>query len=139
MIPPALKFGATEFFNPTVHERPAKDVLVEMTDGGFDYTFECIGNVKTMVSVGGCVKGGCVRGWACSERRWRRVTRAGACPLSLEWLPQARVCLHGAGQRSTVSLLVCLEISTRPFQLVTGRVWKGTAFGGASKTIITPH
>ena len=45
----AKEFGATEFFNPADHEKPAQQVLVEMTDGGLDYTFECIGNVKTMV------------------------------------------------------------------------------------------
>ena len=44
-----MEFGATEFFNPTEHDRPAQQVLVEMTDGGLDFTFECIGNVKTMV------------------------------------------------------------------------------------------
>ena len=46
----AKEFGATEFFNPSDHSRPAQQVLIEMTDGGLDYTFECIGNVKTMVS-----------------------------------------------------------------------------------------
>lgn len=45
----ALKFGATEFFNPANHSQPAQQVLSEMTDGGLDYTFECIGNVTTMV------------------------------------------------------------------------------------------
>lgn len=45
----ALEFGATEFFNPTPHSNPVQ-VLIEMTDGGLDYTFECVGNVKTMVS-----------------------------------------------------------------------------------------
>ena len=44
-----MKFGATEFFNPLVHAKPAQQVLVEITDGGLDYTFECVGNVKTMV------------------------------------------------------------------------------------------
>ena len=58
--PLAKEFGATEFFNPQDHDRPAQQVLVELTDGGFDYSFECIGNVATMVSWGGvlcmCVK-----------------------------------------------------------------------------------
>lgn len=45
-----MQFGATEFFNPKDHSRPAQQVLVEMTDGGLDYTFECVGNVTTMVS-----------------------------------------------------------------------------------------
>ena len=52
-LPLAKEFGATEFFNPRDHDRPAQQVLVELTDGGFDYTFECIGNVATMVSWGG--------------------------------------------------------------------------------------
>lgn len=46
----AQEFGATEFFNPADHDRPSQQVLAEMTDGGLDYSFECIGNVKTMVS-----------------------------------------------------------------------------------------
>lgn len=46
----AEQFGATEFFNPLEHSRPSQQVLMEITDGGLDYTFECIGNVKTMVS-----------------------------------------------------------------------------------------
>lgn len=45
----AKKFGVTEFVNPLDHSRPIQDVLIEMTDGGLDYTFECVGNVKTMV------------------------------------------------------------------------------------------
>lgn len=51
----ALEFGATEFFNPTRHSNPVQ-VLIEMTDGGLDYTFECVGNVRTMVS---CCNIGC--------------------------------------------------------------------------------
>jgi len=47
----AKQFGCTEFVNPSEHNRPIEQVLVEMTDGGFDYTFECIGNVKIMVSI----------------------------------------------------------------------------------------
>ena len=47
----AKEFGATEFVNPRDHERPIQQVLVEMTDGGLDYTFECIGNVSTMVRI----------------------------------------------------------------------------------------
>lgn len=92
--PLAQQFGATEFFNPKDHDRPAQQVLVEMTDGGLDYTFECIGNVVTMRAA----LEACHKGWGVS-------TIIGVAPA-------------GA------------EISTRPFQLVTGRVWKGTAFGG---------
>jgi S-(hydroxymethyl)glutathione dehydrogenase/alcohol dehydrogenase len=90
----ARKFGMTHFINP-------KDVanvvqaVVDLTDGGADYSFECIGNIKTMRQALEC----CHRGWGES----------------------IIIGVAGAGQ----------EISTRPFQLVTGRVWKGTAFGGA--------
>lgn len=90
----ATKFGCNEFVNPKEHERPIQEVLVEMTDGGLDYTFECIGNVQTMrAALESCHKG---------------------------WGESVIIGVAGAGQ----------EISTRPFQLVTGRVWKGTAFGG---------
>ncbi|ELU18779.1 hypothetical protein CAPTEDRAFT_166096 [Capitella teleta] len=90
----AKDFGATECINPKDHERPMQQVLVEMTDGGLDYTFECIGNVATMrAALESCHKG---------------------------WGESIIIGVAAAGQ----------EISTRPFQLVTGRVWKGTAFGG---------
>ncbi|XP_065183997.1 alcohol dehydrogenase class-3-like [Sycon ciliatum] len=90
----AKQFGATEFFNPKDHERKTQEVLVELTDGGLDYTFECVGNVHTMRAA----LESCHKGWGVSTI----------------------IGVAGAGQ----------EISTRPFQLVTGRVWKGTAFGG---------
>lgn len=90
----AKKFGCTEYVNPKDHTRPIQEVLVEMTDGGLDYTFECIGNVSTMrAALESCHKG---------------------------WGQSIIIGVAGAGQ----------EISTRPFQLVTGRVWKGSAFGG---------
>ncbi|KAK3707525.1 hypothetical protein QZH41_018492 [Actinostola sp. cb2023] len=89
--------GATECFNPKDHDRPAQEILVEMTDGGLDYTFECIGNVHTMRQA----LEACHKGWGMS----------------------VIIGVAGAGK----------EISTRPFQLVTGRVWKGTAFGGIYK------
>ncbi len=90
----ARELGATEFVNPKDHERPIQDVIVELTDGGVDYSFECIGNVKLMrAALESCHKG------------WGESTIIGVA---------------GAGQ----------EISTRPFQLVTGRVWRGSAFGG---------
>jgi S-(hydroxymethyl)glutathione dehydrogenase/alcohol dehydrogenase len=90
----AKSFGATEFVNPLDHSRPVQELLVDMTDGGVDYSFECIGNVKTMrAALEACHKG------------WGESTIIGVA---------------GAGE----------EISTRPFQLVTGRVWRGTAFGG---------
>ncbi|KAK9891430.1 hypothetical protein WA026_014667 [Henosepilachna vigintioctopunctata] len=88
------KFGFTEFVNPKEQEKPIQQVLVDMTDGGLDYTFECIGNVATMRAA----LESCHKGWGVSTI----------------------VGVAGAGQ----------EISTRPFQLVTGRTWKGTAFGG---------
>ncbi|GJQ82022.1 ADH5 [Trypoxylus dichotomus] len=90
----AKQFGATEFVNPKEYEKPIQEVLVELTDGGLDYTFECIGNVQIMRAA----LEACHKGWGVSTI----------------------VGVAGAGQ----------EISTRPFQLVTGRVWKGTAFGG---------
>ncbi|OWA51224.1 Alcohol dehydrogenase class-3 chain H [Hypsibius exemplaris] len=91
----ARKFGITDFVNPKDHEKkPIQEVLVEMTNGGLDYTFECIGNVDVMRSA----LEACHKGWGTS----------------------VIVGVAGAGK----------EISTRPFQLVTGRTWKGTAFGG---------
>jgi S-(hydroxymethyl)glutathione dehydrogenase/alcohol dehydrogenase len=94
-FPLAESMGATECVNPKDHpERPIQDVLVELTGGGLDYTFECIGNVATMRAA----LEACHKGWGVS-------VIAGVA---------------AAGK----------EISTRPFQLVTGRVWKGTAFGG---------
>jgi len=90
----ARKLGATDFINPKDHDRPIQDVIVELTDGGVDYSFECIGNVNVMRSALEC----CHKGWGES----------------------VIIGVAGAGQ----------EISTRPFQLVTGRVWRGTAFGG---------
>ena len=88
-------FGATHFINPKDHgDKPIQQVLVEMTDGGFDYTIECVGNVALMRSALECAH----KGWGVS----------------------VIVGVAAAGK----------EISTRPFQLVTGRVWKGCAFGG---------
>ncbi|KAF5891963.1 Alcohol dehydrogenase class-3, partial [Clarias magur] len=90
----AKKFGATEFVNPKDHSKPIQEVLVEMTDGGVDYSFECIGNVAIMrAALEACHKG---------------------------WGTSVIIGVAGAGQ----------EICTRPFQLITGRSWKGTAFGG---------
>ncbi|KAG7256704.1 hypothetical protein CRUP_026633 [Coryphaenoides rupestris] len=90
----AKEFGATECLNPKEHSRPVQEVLVDMTDGGVDYSFECIGNVQIMrAALEACHKG---------------------------WGESVIIGVAGAGQ----------EISTRPFQLVTGRVWRGTAFGG---------
>jgi S-(hydroxymethyl)glutathione dehydrogenase/alcohol dehydrogenase len=89
------KFGMTHFVNPKEVKGDVAPHLVELTKGGADYSFECIGNVKTMRQALEC----CHKGWGVS----------------------VIIGVAGAGQ----------EISTRPFQLVTGRVWKGTAFGGA--------
>jgi S-(hydroxymethyl)glutathione dehydrogenase/alcohol dehydrogenase len=91
----AAKFGMTHFVNPKEVEGDLVPYLVDLTRGGADYSFECIGNVKTMRQALEC----CHKGWGVS-------VIIGVAPA-------------GA------------EISTRPFQLVTGRVWKGTAFGGA--------
>lgn len=91
----AEKFGMTHFVNPQEIEGELVSYLVELTQGGADYSFECIGNVNVMRQALEC----CHKGWGVS----------------------VIIGVAGAGQ----------EISTRPFQLVTGRVWKGTAFGGA--------
>ena len=90
----AKKLGATDFINPKDYDKPIQDVIVELTEGGVDYSFECIGNVNLMRSALEC----CHKGWGES----------------------IIIGVAGAGQ----------EISTRPFQLVTGRVWRGSAFGG---------
>lgn len=90
----AKKMGATDFLNPADLDRPIQEVIVEMTDGGVDYSFECIGNVEVMRSALEC----CHKGWGES----------------------IILGVAGAGK----------EIHTRPFQLVTGRVWRGSAFGG---------
>lgn len=90
----AKQFGATECVNPNDYNKPIQQVLVEMTDGGLDYTFEAVGNVLTMRAA----LEACHKGWGVS----------------------VIIGVAGAGQ----------EIATRPFQLVTGRTWKGTAFGG---------
>ncbi len=90
----AKVMGATDCINPKDHSKPIQDVIVEMTDGGVDFSFECIGNVNVMRSALEC----CHKGWGES----------------------IIIGVAGAGQ----------EIATRPFQLVTGRVWRGSAFGG---------
>jgi len=90
----ATQMGATDCINPKDHDKPIQDVVVELTDGGVDYSFECIGNVDVMRAALEC----CHKGWGES----------------------VIIGVAGAGQ----------EIRTRPFQLVTGRVWRGTAFGG---------
>ncbi len=93
--PLAEKFGMTHFVNPKEVEGDLVPWLVNLTKGGADYSFECIGNVEVMRQALEC----CHKGWGVS----------------------VIIGVAGAGQ----------EIKTRPFQLVTGRVWKGTAFGGA--------
>ena len=90
----AKKLGATDCINPKDYDKPIQEVIVELTDGGVDYSFECIGNVDVMRSALEC----CHKGWGES----------------------VIIGVAGAGQ----------EISTRPFQLVTGRVWRVSAFGG---------
>jgi len=91
----AEKFGMTHFVNPAEVAGDLVPYLVDLTKGGADYSFECVGNVKLMRQA-----------LECAHRGWGQSIVIGVA---------------GAGQ----------EISTRPFQLVTGRVWKGTAFGGA--------
>ena len=98
----ATKFGMTDFVNPSELEADLVSYLLDLTNGGADYSFECIGNVNTMRQALEC----CHRGWGVS----------------------VIIGVAGSGQ----------EISTRPFQLVTGRVWKGTAFGGAKSRTQVP-
>ncbi|MBA1234888.1 S-(hydroxymethyl)glutathione dehydrogenase/class III alcohol dehydrogenase [Stutzerimonas nitrititolerans] len=93
-FPIAEELGATDFVNPKDHDKPIQEVIVEMTDGGVDYSFECVGNVQLMRAA-----------LECAHKGWGESVIIGVA---------------GAGQ----------EISTRPFQLVTGRVWRGSAFGG---------
>jgi S-(hydroxymethyl)glutathione dehydrogenase / alcohol dehydrogenase len=93
--PLAEKFGMTHFVNPNEVEEDLVPYLVNLTGGGADYSFECIGNVDVMRQA-----------LECAHRGWGESIIIGVA---------------GSGQ----------EISTRPFQLVTGRVWRGSAFGGA--------
>ena len=90
----ARQLGATDVVNPKDYDKPIQEVIIEMTGGGVDFSFECIGNVKVMRSALEC----CHKGWGES----------------------VIIGVAGAGE----------EICTRPFQLVTGRVWRGSAFGG---------
>lgn len=90
----ARQLGATECVNPADYAAPIQEVIVELTDGGVDYSFECIGNVEVMRAALEC----CHKGWGESTI----------------------IGVAGGGE----------EIRTRPFQLVTGRVWRGSAFGG---------
>jgi S-(hydroxymethyl)glutathione dehydrogenase / alcohol dehydrogenase len=90
----ARQLGATDLINPKDYDKPIQEVIVGMTDGGVDFSFECIGNVDVMRAALEC----CHKGWGES----------------------VIIGVAGAGQ----------EIRTRPFQLVTGRVWRGSAFGG---------
>ena len=90
----ARQMGATDFVNPKDYDLPIHQFIVDLTDGGVDYSFECVGNVELMRSALEC----CHKGWGQS----------------------IIIGVAGAGQ----------EISTRPFQLVTGRIWRGSAFGG---------
>lgn len=90
----AKLLGATDCINPSQYSSPVQEVIIELTNGGVDYSFECIGNVGVMRQALEC----CHKGWGES----------------------IIIGVAGAGE----------EISTRPFQLVTGRVWRGSAFGG---------
>lgn len=90
----AMKFGATDFINPKDFDKPIQQVVIDMTEWGVDYSFECVGNTQLM--------------------------RAALESAHRGWGESIVIGVAGAGQ----------EISTRPFQLVTGRVWKGSAFGG---------
>ena len=102
-FPIAEALGATDFVNPKDHAKPIQEVVVEMTDGGVDYSFECVGNVQLMRAA-----------LECAHKGWGESVIIGVA---------------GAGQ----------EISTRPFQLVTGRVWRGSAFGGVKGRTELPN
>ena len=97
----ARQMGATDCVNPKDYDRPLQEVIIEMTDGGVDYSFECVGNVDLMRTAS------CHKGWGES----------------------IIIGVAGAGQ----------EIRTRPFQLVTGRVWRGSAFGGVKGRTELPN
>lgn len=99
----ALKWGATEVINPSKLDKPIEQHIVSITNGGVDYSFECIGNVKVMRAA-----------LECAAKGWGQSIIVGVA---------------AAGQ----------EIATRPFQLVTGRVWKGTAFGGFQSRTDVPR
>ena len=99
----AKEWGATDCVNPKDSASPVQDVIVGMTDGGVDFSFECIGNVGVMRAALEC----CHKGWGES----------------------VIIGVAAAGQ----------EICTRPFQLVTGRVWRGTAFGGYKSRVAVPQ
>eukprot|EP01006_Ploeotia_vitrea_P057433 TRINITY_DN68176_c1_g7_i1.p2 TRINITY_DN68176_c1_g7~~TRINITY_DN68176_c1_g7_i1.p2 ORF type:complete len:392 (-),score=199.74 TRINITY_DN68176_c1_g7_i1:59-1234(-) len=100
----AKKLGATDCVNPKDHgDKPIQNVIVEMTDGGVDYSFECIGLAHTMRAALEC----CHKGWG-----------------------ESTIIGVAAGG---------VEISTRPFQLVTGRVWRGSAFGGVKSRSQLPE
>lgn len=98
----ATEFGATDCVNPKDYDKPIQQVLINITDGGLDYTFECIGRTETMrAALEACHKG---------------------------WGESCIIGVAGAGE----------EICTRPFQLVTGRVWRGSAFGGVKSRTQLP-
>jgi S-(hydroxymethyl)glutathione dehydrogenase/alcohol dehydrogenase len=99
----AKQMGASECLNPKDYDKPIQDVIVALTDGGVDFSFECIGNVHVMRSALEC----CHKGWGES----------------------IIIGVAGSGQ----------EIATRPFQLVTGRVWRGSAFGGVRGRTQLPY
>ena len=99
----AQKFGMTHFVNPSETKEDLVPYIVDLTNGGADYSFECIGNVEVMRQALEC----CHKGWGTS----------------------VIIGVAGSGQ----------EIATRPFQLVTGRTWKGTAFGGAKGRTDVPR
>lgn len=120
----AREFGATDVVNPKDHTKPIQEVLVDMTDGGVDYSFECVGNVTIMVGE----KDKIIQ---CSRPPGRPVISCDVC----SWWQRAALeaCHKGWGTSVIIGVAAAgQEISTRPFQLVTGRTWKGTAFGGAA-------
>ncbi|HMK87120.1 MAG TPA: S-(hydroxymethyl)glutathione dehydrogenase/class III alcohol dehydrogenase [Steroidobacteraceae bacterium] len=101
--PLAKALGATDYLNPKDTDRPIQEVVIDMTQGGVDYSFECIGNVHAMRSALECCRAG--------------------------WGESIILGVAGAGQ----------EIATRPSQLMSGRVWRGSVFGGVKGRSQLPH
>jgi len=125
----AKKFGATDFINPTTlpEGKKIQDHLIEITDGGLDYTFDCTGNVCVVVPLSAVSSISFQRSMLC-ERLLKPATRAGASlPSSALQLPGKKFPL---GRKSNFRDFRCHLSHVNSFQLVTGRTWRGTAFGG---------
>ena len=111
--------------NPKDHDKPIQQVLVDQTDGGVDYSFECIGNVSVMRAALEC----CHK--VSSSKFLNQLVISYSCCLYRHVWSSQKKKIQGWGTSVIVGVAASgQEVCTRPFQLVTGRVWKGTAFGG---------